>query len=291
MDRQITVRFFKIRKYNQNTPNFEDACNYAMQLSASPNGREKILHNDFHARMERFSKGNQFCNGEIVRVQRDNIPPEAKDFGLTPLNVDGLGHAIAFCYSPILQIIAIQYDNRAVSIKRLCSYLKEVNNIYNYLCEPIVTNDAWARYNNGQVRKFEISIASPSNLHAAEGSVGAITTAGRNLADMSNAPIINIEVSMGRKKGGLNRETIKKIIRHFTGGRGMNDDVRKLRVSVKNEEAGSTDPIDFFDDKLVCKEQISFNGLNADDHYKRRENFLLHCYRENWEYLTSVYGT
>jgi hypothetical protein len=68
-------------------------------------------------RIERLAPDGSFRDGDIVRRQSSNLPPEANDAGLIPLPVSqggGLGHCVAFRYSPALKVLAIQFDTRAV---------------------------------------------------------------------------------------------------------------------------------------------------------------------------------
>ena len=74
-----------------------------------------------------MTQDQTFFDGEIVRKQTEDIPPEANDKGLQELAVSeggGIGHCIAFRYSAAIQTIAVQFDNRKVSVNRLLDYLK-----------------------------------------------------------------------------------------------------------------------------------------------------------------------
>ena len=156
-------------------------------------------------------------------------------------------------------------------------------------CRPL--QNAWDRYNDGKPRKFEIQIAAPANLAAVEGNVGALTDAGRKLAEMSKAPMIRIEISMGGKRAGfLDKDFVTSALKYFTSGEGRNDDVRSLKATVKDGEESGIDPIDFLDEKLYIKDDLSFPENDADQHYKVRENFLRTCFTSHFDYITSVYG-
>lgn len=290
MDRQITCRFFKIEPEFEAVPPFEQACIAAMELGDDPEHREKDI-GAVKVRMERFDQSGQFFRGEAVRVQTENIPPEASPKGLTPLAIGGLGHAIAFRYHPELRIIAIQFDNRAVSVGRLMTYLRDVDSSYRYRYSALATQDAWGRYNDGRPRKFVIQLAAPQNLDEVEGSVGALTDAARTLGEMAQAPMITIEVSMGqRRQGFLNREFVTKVLKHFTIGGGSDEDVRKLCSTVALDDEGGTQDIDFLNEKLKNKDVLDLPNDNAERHYRLRDQFLKDCFAEHFEYIARVYG-
>lgn len=291
MDSIITVRYFQVEKAVASAPDFEVALETAFDLGPSPIDRQRSIKNDVVLRLERFKTSGAFIAGEAVRVQTDNIPPEAKDTGLVPLNIGGLGHAVAFRYHPDLEVIAVQFDNRSVSIGKLIDYLSFVDPSCIYRVHPLVTQNAWDRYNDGNPRKFEIQIAAPANLAAVEGEVGALTDAGRTLGEMSDAPMIRIEVSMGNKrKGFLNKGFVTDVLKYFTSGEGKNEDIRSLRATVKDSSEEASDAIDFLNEKLFRKDKLRFNGLDANAHYNVRDSFLKTCFSDHFEYISEVYG-
>lgn len=241
--------------------------------------------------MERFAKDASFHSGEMVRVQKDNIPPEARDEGLVPLRIGGLGHAVAFRYNKKIKVLAMQFDNRAVSPNLFVEYLREVDASFQYRLEPLVRADAWERYNDGKPRKFVIAIAAPSNLSQVEGEVGALTDAGRTLGEIADAPMIRIEVSMGTKRNAfLDGDFVGKALKYFTKGEGRHEDIRKLSATVKDEGEPGTDTIDFLDEKLSCKEILELPPRNADKHFAVREAFLKRCYNQHLDYISKTYG-
>ena len=274
MDSNITCRFFKIEAEFDTVPPFEEACLAAFELGDDPEHRQKLV-GGATVRMERFGKDANFFRGEAVRVQTENIPPEASPKGLTPLAVGGLGHAIAFRYHPGLKVIAIQFDNRAVSLGRLLNYLRVVDGSHLYKMSPLVTEDAWDRYDDGKPRKFLIQIAAPANLEQVEGEVGVLTDGARQLGEIADAPMITIEVSMGqRRKGFLDSDFVTGALNYFTKGAGKDEDIRKLSATVGFLDDSGSEAIDFLNEKLVCKDVLELPKNDADAHYQRRDSFL-----------------
>ncbi|MHB9880167.1 hypothetical protein ACSMXM_10940 [Pacificimonas sp. ICDLI1SI03] len=291
MDSRITSRFFRVEKMSAAAPEFEHALSAALALGAQPKQRQRELTDGALVRLERNKESGAFVAGEVVRVQTENIPPEASDAGLTPLRVGGLGHAIAYRYHPGLKVLCIQFDNRGVSVGKFVRYLKLVDDSFGYTFEPLVTQDAWNRYKDGSPRKLAIALASPANLERVEGDVGALTDAGRRLGEIADAPIIRIEVSMGTSRGGfLDSGFVGDVIKYFTKGAGKTQDVRQLKATVKAEGVDGSDAIDFLDEKLSCRDTREFPRDDADKHYAVREAFLRACFNEKIDYITRVYG-
>jgi hypothetical protein len=232
MDNRITARFFRVISTHDAAPKFEDALEAAIQSGNTPKARERDVGPNAIVRLERLSMDGSFLDGEIVRRQMINFPPEANDAGLVRLPLSeggGIGHCVAFRYNIGLKVIAIQFDNRAVG--RLLEYLKTGDATADYHAAPLVRKDAWDRYNRGAPRRFRLKIANPQLLHEVEGEVYDIKESSSRLSEMFRGPVITLEVSMGQaKKGSLAREKVSKLIRYFTSDAGTDADVQELRA-------------------------------------------------------------
>lgn len=287
---RITVRFFKVEKVHDSAPDLEVALQNALNSAEKAFGREKnVLGHTL--RLERLVKDNTFFDGEIVRKQTGDIPPEANDSGLQKLAVTeggGIGHCIAFRYCVALQTIAIQFDNRAVSVNRLLAYLREFDPTYDYRAEPIVNKDAWSKYNRGQPTKLTLTIAQPQNLTSVEGDVGAVIESTRRLSEIYDGPVITVEVKMGRKKGSLAKKAIDGVIRHFTTGQGSTDDVRALSATAANEDG--SEAVNFLNDLLRESSDIDVPEGDPDGHYEKRKNRIKSCFNTHFKYIKEVYG-
>jgi hypothetical protein len=237
MDNRITVRFFRVSRTHDAAPHFADALEAAMQSGNTPKARERDIGPNVIVRIERFSRDGTFIDGEIVRRQMINFPPEANDAGLVrpPLSEGGgIGHCVAFRYNIGLRVIGIQFDNRAVSVGRLLAYLKAGDATADYSAAPLVRKDAWDRYNRGEPRRFRLKVANPQLLHAVEGEVYDVKESSSRLSEMFGGPVITLEVSMGQtRKGSLTREKVTKLIEYLTGDAGKDADVQELRIGVK----------------------------------------------------------
>lgn len=286
----VTVRFFKIEKIHESSPDLEIALQNAYSSGEKASERERLVSGQT-LRLERLAKDNTFYDGEIVRKQTGDIPPEANDDGLQRLAVSeggGIGHCIAFRYSAALQVMAIQSDNRAVSVNRLLLYLREFDPSYGYRAEAMVRRDAWEKYNRGLPTKFELTLAQPQNLAAVEGDVGSVIDSARTLAEIADGPVVTIEIKMGRRKGSLAKEAIDGVIKHFMTGSGINDDVRKLAATSANEDG--SEAVNFLNDLMRESRDVSVPEGDPDGHYNKRKEWVKTCFRMHFDYIKEVYG-
>ena len=287
---RITVRFFKIEKIHQSAPDLEAALLGVFNSGDSSSDRERSIHGQT-LRLERLTEDNSFYDGEIVRKQVADMPPEANNSGLTKLPVSpggGIGHCIAFRYSVTTQVIAIQFDNRTVSINKFLAYLKDFDPTYSYRPEPMVRKDAWEKYNQGLPTKFAIEIAQPQNLEAVEGEVGSAIASAQNLADIANGPIIYIEVKMGRKKGSLAKQSVDSFLEYFRTGDGHTQDVRKLCATTATEDG--SEMVNFLHDFLREQRDIEVPEGEPDAHYTKRQACVTSCFLTHFAYIQEVYG-
>lgn len=287
---KVTVRFFKIEKVHDTAPNLEVALQNVFASGEKASLREKNVVGQI-LRMERLKNDNTFVEGEVVRKQIGDIPPEANDDGLQKLSVSeggGIGHCIAFRYSPALQVLAIQFDNRAVSVNRLLMYLRAFDPNYEYRAELMLRKDAWTKYNRGLPTKFSLSVAQPQNLKAVEGTVGSVIESTRRLAEIADGPVITIEVNMGRKKGSLAKDTIDSVLQYFTNGGGATEDLRKLQVTSANEDG--SEAINFLKDLLKESRDIELPEGLPEQHYEKRRSWVKACFEMHFEYINGVYG-
>ncbi len=287
MDNHITIRFFKIEPHHETTPSFADALVAAFALGDTPRDRQRAVSSAL-IRLERLTVDASFIDGEVVRRQDTALPPEATDSGMSPLPLSdgaGLGHPIAFRYSTTLGVLAIQFDNRAVSPGRFLAYLREVDPAANYSHLPLVRKDAWDRYGRGMPRKVSLKIANP-NLHAVEGPVDSLKAASETLAEQFNAPMITIEISMGRKRGGLVKSLVDSTLRYWTEGAGREEDVRALKVDVDSE----SEALDFIEEKLVDRDRLDLPENNPAKHYARRQAAVKQAFNRHLTYITEAYG-
>lgn len=291
MDKKITVRFFKVSKNHKSAPALEAALKNALQSGATASKRQRNVYGNI-IRLERLVQNGTFWDGEVVRKQAENIPPEAHDEGLTALALKeggGLGHPIAFRYSPSLSVLAMQFDNRAVSVNKLMAYLQAIDPAHGYSAFPLVREDAWERYGRGTPSKFTIEIAAPSELPSVEGEIGSVIESAKRLAEISSAPVISLEAKMGHSKGSLKQKSVDKLIQFFTKGKGSTHDIRKLNVTNRHDD-GPSEEIDFLKEFLACTSHLELSGNDPDVNYDTRKIYLTACFNDNFAYIKTTYG-
>lgn len=287
MDRSVTVRYFKIEEIGR-TPPFDQAVDAAFNLGASPYQRQRVLGPGIQIRLENRERRRGLLFGEVVRVQTENIPPEAQQAGLVPLAIGGLGHSVAFGYDQQSSIMAIQFDPRGVSIGRLLDYLSNVVGAGKYSYSPIINEDAWERYNRGAPRTLTLSVAAPRQLRNLEGNAGGVLSASRRLAEITNAPIVTIEVSMGHARGSLLKGAVDQVVRAFTS-EGAEGGVRGLSVKTK-EEGQPTEEIDFLKDLARDQDILDLPVDNPVDHLRMRYAFIERSFRARLDGLRELYA-
>lgn len=287
MDRSVTVRYFQIEAANE-AQNFPDAVDAAYGLGRSPHQRERTVRTVARVRLESVSRRRGLLFGVVVRVQTDNIPPEARQAGLVPLSIGGLGHSVAFCFDERSSVLAIQFDPRGVSLGLFLDYLAMTSGNGGFVYLPIINDDAWERYNRGQPRSLTLSIAAPQQLGALDGVAGGVLAASKRLAEITNAPIVTIEVSMGHAKGGLLKNAVDRVVQAFSSEE-SEADVRSLVVKTKSEGV-PTDEIDFIKDLARDRDVLD---LPSDDHEKNlrvRYAFLERSFLSRIENLREMYA-
>lgn len=290
MDQQVTIRYFTVESVGAHGIAFEAALQAAMDLGEIPHERERDVTNGVTVRLEALERRQGLYIGEVVRVQRENIPPEAQDHALIPLTIGGLGHSVAFAYDPQSTVLAIQFDTRGVSVSRFMSYLAAVSPGARYHYEAVVNEDAWDRYNRGEPRSLTVAIANPQNLPNVEGEVSSVIQSSKRLAEIAHAPVITISVSMGHiRRRNLLRGFVDNVIRTFTEGDAADADVQKLRVKSKQPDLPS-DEIDFINDLSRDQETLELPSNDHAVNIERRLAFVLRSFRPRLAGLREMYG-
>lgn len=280
MDRSVTVRFYRVERPSRNTPRLLDVLQHIVAL-ALPD-RERTIRTDFDVRLEHMQPdGPNVVAGEFTRIQTTNFPSEVDGRGTHPLSVDNpLGHGIAFRFDHARSVLAIQYDVRVISPGRVFDYLKIMWPEASYRLRPLVRNDMWRRFNRGPVRKVEIAIASPSNLADIEGPDQAAFDAVRTLGGAYEAPILRVEMSMGRRNGALS-DNVKTLARSLWEAASIgNVDIRAMNAVTEVVE-GPNDEINLLDELLSAQEVLPLPDRDPERSYAIRRQFLQHAMNEN----------
>jgi Family of unknown function (DUF6731) len=204
LDKRITFRFYDVSKIRNHRFNFGDVLMQIGEIPV-PRDREQHLATDYYVRAEIVESARGSTHGEFTRIQRTNFPSEISDRGRRPLSTTNpLGHGIVFRYLPSTSQLGLQYDPRTISPSKISYYVSQMIDGADFELTPIVREDIWEKFNQGDVRKISIGISQPTHLAAVER--GGAQTIARSFIDMGEAyeaPKINIELSMGHHKGAL----------------------------------------------------------------------------------------
>lgn len=291
MDKRIVASFFRMEPKNEAVPLFADALDACKALGVTPGERELPLSQDGTlVRLERLNRALGWIEGEVVRVQRDNIPHEAYPDGLRPSRAESQGHSAVFRYSPNLNILIIERNLVNMTPSRFLRYLRKADESARYTALPIPNVDLWERYGNIQPRRFSVTLASIDDPEDVEGDVGAIIQSGRVLHELTNGPTVSITVRAGADDGALEKGVVRRMIDGLLGSEDPGFEVTSLSVSGEDEDTDASDVLNFLDDVLREKSDIDLNGMTADQSYAARISFLRHSFAQHMDYLAQHYG-
>lgn len=287
MDRSVTVRYFRI-EVAHGARTFSQAVDAAFGLGASPHLRERTVRTVARVRLETRTRRRNLLLGEVVRVQTENIPPEAQQGGLVPLAIGGLGHSVAFCFDEQSSVIAVQFDPRGVSLGLMLDYLAVVSPGAGFIYKPIVNDDAWERYNRGEPRTLTLSIAAPQQIERLDGIPGSVLSVSKRLAEITQAPIVTVQVAMGHSKGSLFKDAVDQIIQRFSS-EGEESGVRDLSVRSKADGLPA-DEIDFLRDLARDQETLELSSDDHDTNLQTRWSFIERSFAPRLDTLREMYG-
>jgi hypothetical protein len=288
MDKRIVVQFLQVLPRNAGVPAFHDVLLEGLASGALPGDRELALStDDTTVRLERLNHVGDWYEGEVTRVQRDNIPPEAMDDGLLTSRAQSLGHSAVFRYNPALRVLLIERHAVNMTASRFFRYLRRVNTAGRYEALPIANQDVWERYGQMRPRRFSVTMASITEPAAHEGPVGAITSSARRLHEMTNGPVVQIAIRSGGNQEGLEKGVIRKMIEGLLSINDPGYEVTSLSISAENEEDGESEIINFLDDLLVEKGEVELNGLSSLESFNIRNGFLKACFESHMDYIVN----
>lgn len=288
----VAVRFYRIA--NPNGDSFADALHAIASVPVE--GRETNIGDSeaqpYLVRLEHLDDTDPpLIRGEFVRRVMHNNPPEATVSGLKQLALgegSGLGYQVAFAYHPALRIIAIEHSPRSLALNRVLLYIN-MRQHSAFGQKVLVRKDAWAKYDEGSPRKMTLSIANPTNLPEVEGQVGSVVQATAKLREISNAPVITLQIGMGHRKGFLDNDFTRGVVKFFSEGQGQEQDVRKLTVRSAPLDGGPSEDIDFIDEILRHETTLDLTA-DPEQNYKIRRAFVGSKLREELPHFQAIYG-
>lgn len=133
---------------------------------------------------------------------------------------------------------------------------------------PIIRDDIWEKFNQGSVRKISIGIAQPTHLAAVDrGGAQTIAQSFRDMGEAYEAPKINIELSMGNRRGALS-ERVRGMVRHFRT-QAVRDqiEISSMKAKVKQEGEKAED-LDLLQDILSVRDDLQLADNDPEANYR-----------------------
>lgn len=257
---RITIRYFEVGKVKRTGNDFTTALESINEIEHINDRRRNL--DGVHFRLERHEEYRGCILGEMTRIQNENLPAEVQVDELIELDVDELGYGAAFIYDPDLSILAIQYDPRLVAPSKLGEYLKAHDPQNEFYFRPILGEDGWGSFMEGDVTRFKVKIATPGDYdlglnHEVTGSMGTIAAA-------FEAPYITLELGVGHKKSILHTD-IKELARRIL-------DTQAVQT-MKAKTVGSLDEIDLMEQLLHDRDSIDI-PKDPLESYRARSNCI-----------------
>lgn len=200
MDARIAARFYKLTA-PASPADFQDLL--LAEMGRSVVDRQKDLGGGVVLRVERCEERNGFIEGQFCRVQTVNVPPQADENGLTPIELGsgGLGHLAAFRYHPATRLLALQQNVQSATPHRVSLYVAGDNPAQLFTLEPVISQDAWERFLAKDARSFEVRFAGAEYLADADDNGVAVAHAAKIAAAAYNGLQVTVKVSVGRSRG------------------------------------------------------------------------------------------
>lgn len=274
MANRLTIRFYTVERVTPAGFSLQQALEN-VDAKQPHSSRQIQLAANYIVRLERYEDDAGELTGEFIRVQTTDFPFEVEDDGVSPLQTDGpLGNGIAFRFRPMDSTLAIQYDTRVVSPGRAMDYLQQCDGRANFRINPKIDEENWRRFMDGEVRKLRVGVASPDHLGMLENGAAAAGHTFRELGQVYGAPVITIELGMGRRNGALTEAAkvlASEMSRLFRSNEG---DIRSLKAGVKSQDGVPVEEINLIDEVLSDHHEINLPNNDPDHNYAIRKNFL-----------------
>jgi len=273
MTTKMSVRFYEVGKLDPKGPVLKTALEEIFKVA--PNKRQRQLGGGYIVRLERYAEDAGELEGELTRVRTDDFPFEVHDDGVRELAVNGpLGHGVAFRFRPADHTLAIQYDTREVSPGRAVDYFQQYDARFAFQIKPRLDVKNWEKFRAHPVRKVRIGIASPQNLGDIEEDGAAVKNSIQRMAEAYDAPVITIEMGMGRRNGALGESArdMMSAMANLFGVGGV--DLRSLKGWVKPDGDAPAEELNLIDE--ILSEKIDLGELSNDPlaSYRLRQAFL-----------------
>lgn len=285
MDSRVAVRFYRATESARGVGELGDILQGVMALGG-PADRERDIGTEVVVRMEGCSERGQTIEGDLCRVQRVNIPPQAGADGLAPIDLqegNGIGHMAAFLYHRPTRVLALQTNIQSASPHRLALYLAALDPAQIFHFAPVLTEDAIERFQAGHARSLIVKFAGIDRLDCLDDENVPVAHGAKLIGDAYDGLDVEIKISVGRKRNrNLAPRMLRQTVDRLMGAPG----IEKLQAKLEGEEL----PIDLLGEQLQRHADVRFPEGQPARHYAIRQEFIRNAFGEVWPTLERQFG-
>lgn len=201
--------------------------------------REHELEEEVFVRLEHTRSDRGFVVGEFVRRQTSNLPPHAPAGApLAPLGVSSLGHTAAFLFDPATSVLAHQFSRSGTSPSRLLNYVAALTGGHAFGVVPVLTEEMWAKLQQGRLRGLRAEVSSPETLAAADNDTTSVREGFRAFQRALGTSYVEAHFKVGRGEA-IERDRAIRVLDWFRRQRSEDrGGVRRLYAEVVPPEGG-----------------------------------------------------
>lgn len=285
MDSRLTVRFYRVSEAPSGIGDVGDILLQTVDLG-TPLERERDIGQAVVVRLERATARAQTVEGDLCRVQRTNIPPQAGAEGLVPIRLNdghGIGHMAAFLYHRPTRVLALQSNMSSVTPNRLSVYLASIDAAQQFQLGPVLTDDALERFQAGQPRKLTVKFAGIDRLDVFDDPNIPVAQGAKMISDAYAGIDVEITVSVGRTRdNALAQGPLLRTVNRLMGAPGITKLVTKLE--------GDDQPLDLLHEQLKEIDDLDLPEGDPERHYEVRRAFLRGAFERHQQTILRQFG-
>jgi len=280
----LNVDFWKVLQDVDNHP--FDFMALMQRLAALPAVQRLadrgIEHSDF-LETPQFQDRQVF--GEATRGRKVNLPGRLNwqtgargDLGV--LVDEAVDEAVYFLYDADLQVLVTQ---RQVMFRAnaVAALLRDLGNA-NFHISPVLRQDKWNRVRRMEtIGQIEIALEGPDHHPDFSEVMPSLNSMMEEAAEV-DAISVELTLSMKHSRRSLDVNFVKRLVNQLR----REENLDKLKVSGKAEDATRSEIVDFMNDRLVFSEQAEYRGRNVDAAQCRL--ILRRAIDQNREYLAGL---
>lgn len=255
MNKKFNIDFYKIHMPNQSGKPFESILQQVVQLPIQDRFREVnqspiFLHQASHG-------WRNYCwEGEIIRLRMDSLPVKSTLAGdveeLFLKDDEGIGEQTTFFYNTQTRVLLLQATQSGVTISAFIKYFQlMINLIEDIYVDPVIQASAVQKLAQMQeISKFEVQVAGLDKMDIFKNTSYGVKEI-VNLTDSFFAPVISLNLSVGRKKReSLSLDMVKDTALDLLRISSHNKrEIKKIRISGSSNDSDNI-YIDLLKDRM-----------------------------------------